>query len=148
MDEKTDHPPHESMPDFPPELPEISEIMPEMMGEMAQDGQTQDVDGVKLPYNIEAEAAFLGALLIDNRVAEDVQIKLRAEHFFEAFRQVQSTDAVLKAEPELGPMKAAFWRRLECGKGRCRGLASTSDNSPGDRHCTTRARSGSGNATG
>lgn len=37
----------------------------------------------ELPRNIEAEAALLGAILIDNRVAEDVQTKLRAEHFFE-----------------------------------------------------------------
>ncbi|WP_414901902.1 replicative DNA helicase [Sphingomonas flavalba] len=36
-----------------------------------------------LPQNIEAEAALLGALMIDNRLAEDVQMKLRAEHFFE-----------------------------------------------------------------
>lgn len=37
----------------------------------------------ELPRNIEAEAALLGALLIDNRVAEDIQLKIRAEHFFE-----------------------------------------------------------------
>ncbi|MEZ5655912.1 MAG: replicative DNA helicase [Sphingobium sp.] len=37
-----------------------------------------------LPRNIEAEAALLGALLIDNRVAEDVQQKLQPDHFFEA----------------------------------------------------------------
>ena len=36
-----------------------------------------------LPHNVEAEAALLGALMIDNRLAEDVQIKLRSEHFFE-----------------------------------------------------------------
>jgi len=36
-----------------------------------------------LPHNVEAEAALLGALMIDNRIAEDVQIKLRPEHFFE-----------------------------------------------------------------
>jgi len=36
-----------------------------------------------LPQNIEAEAALLGALMIDNRLCEDVQIKLREEHFFE-----------------------------------------------------------------
>jgi len=36
-----------------------------------------------LPQNIEAEAALLGALMIDNRLTEDVQIKLRAEHFHE-----------------------------------------------------------------
>ena len=38
---------------------------------------------IQLPHNIEAEAALLGALMIDNRVAEDVQLKVRAEHFFE-----------------------------------------------------------------
>ena len=38
---------------------------------------------VSLPQNIEAEAALLGALMIDNRLVEDVQLKLRPEHFFE-----------------------------------------------------------------
>ncbi len=36
-----------------------------------------------LPHNVEAEAALLGALMIDNRLAEDIQIRLRPEHFFE-----------------------------------------------------------------
>src|SRR5689334_11524873 len=36
-----------------------------------------------LPQNIEAEAALLGALMIDNRLVEDVQLKLRPDHFFE-----------------------------------------------------------------
>ena len=36
-----------------------------------------------LPHNVEAEAALLGALMIDNRLVEDVQIKLRADHFHE-----------------------------------------------------------------
>ena len=36
-----------------------------------------------LPQNIEAEAALLGAIMIDNRLAEDIQIRLRPEHFFE-----------------------------------------------------------------
>ena len=36
-----------------------------------------------LPQNVEAEAALLGALMIDNRLVEDVQLKLRAHHFFE-----------------------------------------------------------------
>jgi replicative DNA helicase len=36
-----------------------------------------------LPHNIEAEAALLGALMIDNRLVEDVQLKLRPEHFYE-----------------------------------------------------------------
>ena len=37
----------------------------------------------RLPRNIEAEAALLGAILIDNRIASDLQVKLRPEHFFE-----------------------------------------------------------------
>jgi replicative DNA helicase len=37
----------------------------------------------QLPHNIEAEAALLGALMIDNRLAEEVQLRLRPEHFFE-----------------------------------------------------------------
>jgi replicative DNA helicase len=36
-----------------------------------------------LPQNVEAEAALLGALMIDNRLVEDVQLKLRPHHFFE-----------------------------------------------------------------
>ena len=36
-----------------------------------------------LPQNVEAEAALLGALMIDNRLVEDVQTKIRADHFFE-----------------------------------------------------------------
>src|SRR5574338_204180 len=37
----------------------------------------------QLPQNIEAEAALLGALMIDNRLVEDVQIRLKPHHFFE-----------------------------------------------------------------
>jgi replicative DNA helicase len=37
----------------------------------------------QLPRNIEAEAAFLGAVLIDNRVVEDLPVQLQADHFFE-----------------------------------------------------------------
>ena len=40
-------------------------------------------DTITLPHNIEAEAALLGALMIDNRLFEDVQLKLRADHFYE-----------------------------------------------------------------
>src|SRR3954462_4896024 len=36
-----------------------------------------------LPQNVEAEAALLGALMIDNRLVEDVQLKLRPHHFYE-----------------------------------------------------------------
>src|SRR5207342_1924871 len=36
-----------------------------------------------LPQNVEAEAALLGALMIDNRLVEDVQLKLQPHHFYE-----------------------------------------------------------------
>ena len=43
--------------------------------------QTETADITQLPHSIEAEQALLGALLIDNRLVEDVQLKLRTEHF-------------------------------------------------------------------
>ena len=41
------------------------------------------IGGGAFPHNVEAEAALLGALMIDNRLAEDIQLKLRPDHFFE-----------------------------------------------------------------
>ncbi|WEK45795.1 MAG: replicative DNA helicase [Candidatus Andeanibacterium colombiense] len=40
-----------------------------------------------LPANIEAEAAFIGAVLIDNKVMEEMATPLRPEHFFEPVHQ-------------------------------------------------------------
>ncbi|HEY5720853.1 MAG TPA: replicative DNA helicase [Allosphingosinicella sp.] len=40
-------------------------------------------DAPALPQNVEAEGALLGALMIDNRLAEDIQLKLRPDHFHE-----------------------------------------------------------------
>ncbi len=40
-----------------------------------------------LPANIEAEAAFLGAVLIDNRVIEELPVAIRPQHFFEPVHQ-------------------------------------------------------------
>ncbi|MDO7842945.1 replicative DNA helicase [Sphingomonas immobilis] len=37
----------------------------------------------QLPQNVEAEAAMLGAMMIDNRLADDLIDKLEPEHFFE-----------------------------------------------------------------
>jgi len=39
--------------------------------------------GIKVPRNVEAEAMLLGALLIENRIGDDVRGKLRPEHFYE-----------------------------------------------------------------
>jgi len=52
------------------------------MGEiraMIQNGQ--DNQGPRLPANTVAEAALLGALMLDNRIAEDVQVRLKPDHF-------------------------------------------------------------------
>ena len=44
--------------------------------------QTDIPAGRQLPANLEAEAAFLGAVLIDNRVLEDLTTQLQPAHFF------------------------------------------------------------------
>ena len=43
--------------------------------------------GQSLPANLEAEAAFLGAVLIDNKVIEELATPIRPEHFFEPVHQ-------------------------------------------------------------
>ncbi len=43
--------------------------------------------GRTLPANVEAEAAFLGAVLIDNKVIEELSITLSPTHFFEPVHQ-------------------------------------------------------------
>ena len=46
-------------------------------------GAAEAPEAPTLPQNVEAEAALLGALMIDNRLVEDVQTRLKPEHFFE-----------------------------------------------------------------
>ena len=54
----------------------------------------------QLPQNVEAEAALLGAMMIDNRLADDIVDRLEPQHFheplhgriFEAIRRLRSTD--------------------------------------------------------
>ena len=48
------------------------------IAESASESATQT-----LPQNVEAEAALLGALMVDNRLVEDIQLKLQPHHFFE-----------------------------------------------------------------
>ena len=45
------------------------------------------VKGPVLPANLEAEAAFLGAVLIDNKVIEELTTPLMPDHFFEPVHQ-------------------------------------------------------------
>ncbi len=58
-------------------------------------GAAESAEPNQLPRNIEAEAALLGALMIDNRLVEDVQLKLRPEHFFEPLHG-RIYDAILR----------------------------------------------------
>ena len=54
------------------------------MAEIIRLNESTDAPATQtLPQNIEAEAALLGALMIDNRLVEDVQIRLKPHHFFE-----------------------------------------------------------------
>jgi hypothetical protein len=48
-----------------------------------------------LPANIEAEAALLGALMLDNRLVEDVGLKLKPDHFHESLHG-RIYEAILK----------------------------------------------------
>src|SRR3546814_6485087 len=52
-------------------------------------------EAASLPQNVEAAAALLGALMIDNRLVEAVQIRLKPEHFFSLFHR-RIHEAVLK----------------------------------------------------
>jgi replicative DNA helicase len=53
------------------------------MAEILRIAEPAETGAPSLPHNVEAEAALLGALMIDNRLAEDIQMKLRPDHFFE-----------------------------------------------------------------
>ena len=75
-----------------------------------------------LPHNIEAEAALLGALMIDNRLVEDVQIRLKPHHFFEPLHAriyegiLKLTDRNMVANPvTLKPMFEADEAMKEVG---------------------------------
>ncbi len=52
-------------------------------------------EAATLPQNLEAEIALLGALMIDNRLVEDVMMKLRSEHFAESLHG-EVYDAILR----------------------------------------------------
>ncbi|OSZ71942.1 replicative DNA helicase [Sphingomonas sp. IBVSS1] len=56
---------------LPPQIPTLRVVDP-----------AQPLAG--LPQNLEAEAALLGALMIDNRLVEDVVTKLKPDHFADA----------------------------------------------------------------
>ena len=55
----------------------------------------------KLPANLEAEAAFLGAVLLDNRILEELQVPILPAHFFEPLHEriFDRIKALIDAEP-------------------------------------------------
>jgi replicative DNA helicase len=53
------------------------------MAEVVRIAEPVETGTQSLPQNVEAEAALLGALMIDNRIVEDVQLKLQPHHFYE-----------------------------------------------------------------
>ncbi|MFW2830845.1 replicative DNA helicase [Sphingomonas sp. ID0503] len=65
--------------------------MPEALRIVAEDAAVAP----KLPHNVDAEAALLGAMLIDNRLVEEVQTRLRADHFYDPLHG-RIYEAVLK----------------------------------------------------
>jgi replicative DNA helicase len=74
-------------------------------------GAAEAPEAPTLPQNVEAEAALLGALMIDNRLVEDVQSKLKPDHFFEPLHSriyeaiLRLTDRNMVANPvTLRPM--------------------------------------------
>ena len=81
------------------------------MAEVVRIAESASEPAQALPQNVEAEAALLGALMIDNRLVEDVQLKLRPDHFFEPLHGriyesiLRMTDANRVASPvTLKPM--------------------------------------------
>ncbi|HWK36565.1 replicative DNA helicase [Sphingomonas sp.] len=76
----------------------------------------------QLPQNIEAEAALLGAMMIDNRLADDIVDRLEPAHFFEplhgrvfsAIAKLRSTDQ-LASPVTLKPMFEADEGMRELG---------------------------------
>ncbi|WP_375396813.1 replicative DNA helicase [uncultured Sphingomonas sp.] len=78
-------------------------------------------DAPALPQNVEAEAALLGAMMIDNRIADDIS-RLRPDHFFEPlhgriFAAIKTVrDKQLNATPvTLRPMFEADPAMIELG---------------------------------
>ena len=55
--------------------------------ELLRPSDTPDDTARKLPSNLEAEAAFLGAVLIDNRLVEELTSPILPDHFFEPLHQ-------------------------------------------------------------
>jgi replicative DNA helicase len=67
-------------------------------GQMTQAPQTAALAAiapVALPHNLEAEQALLGALMIDNRLVEQVQLVVRGSHFYEGLHGALY-DAILR----------------------------------------------------
>ena len=49
---------------------------------MAEDKLIYNIDGVRLPYSVEAEQAVLGAILIDPECLSDIAVQIKTEYFY------------------------------------------------------------------
>ena len=80
------------------------------------------VEPQQLPRNVEAEAAMLGAMMIDNRLADDLLDRLEPAHFYEplhgrvfaAIRTLRAND-MLATPVTLRPMFEADEAMKELG---------------------------------
>ena len=97
-----------------------------------------------LPQNVEAEAALLGALMIDNRLVEDVQLKLQPASFLRAaarphLRAILAHD---RRQPgrQSGHLAAAVRQRRGDEAARRPGLSRPADRIGRGDHRRTRLR--------
>ncbi len=49
---------------------------------MAENKVIYDLDGVRLPYSVEAEQAVLGSIIIDPQCLSDIAVNMKAEYFY------------------------------------------------------------------
>lgn len=49
---------------------------------MAENKLIYDLDGVRLPYSVEAEQAVLGSIIIDPQCISDIAVNMKAEYFY------------------------------------------------------------------
>ena len=49
---------------------------------MAENKLIYDLDGVRLPYSVEAEQAVLGSIIIDPQCLNDIAVNMKAEYFY------------------------------------------------------------------
>ena len=49
---------------------------------MAENKTIYDLDGVRLPYSVEAEQAVLGSIIIDPKCINEIAVSMKSEYFY------------------------------------------------------------------